>query len=116
MKHKRKILAAVLSVLLAGSAMQGMALPDAHAADVSFTHQEWTGKNGTEDVFAVNRTPATCNPLPYQSTEAAVNAVWDYNAREDSDYVQMLTRGGGNWDLRSCRMTSRRPASAMPAS
>ncbi|MCR4644418.1 MAG: DUF4981 domain-containing protein [Oscillospiraceae bacterium] len=100
MRRTKKILATVLSVLLAGTAMQGMALPEIHAADVSFTHQEWTGKNGTEDVFAVNRTPATCNPLPYQSTEAAVNAVWDYNAREDSDYVQMLTRGGGNWDLR----------------
>ncbi|MBP0973645.1 MAG: hypothetical protein J5851_07060, partial [Oscillospiraceae bacterium] len=99
MRKTKKVLATVLSLLLAGSAMQGMALPVSHAADVSFTHQEWTGKNGAEDVFAVNRVQATCNPVPFQSTEAACNAVWDYNAREDSDYLQMLTGSGGKWDL-----------------
>ena len=94
----------MLSVLLAAVMTAGMtgSLPDLHtgAADVSFTHQEWTGKNGTEDVFAVNRTPASVNSIPYQDTASAVNAVWDYNAREQSDYMQMLTGEGKKWDLK----------------
>ena len=69
------------------------------AADVKFTHQEWTGKNGAEDVFAVNREEASANPVPYQDTDSAVNAVWDYNAREQSDYFQLLTGKGQNWEL-----------------
>lgn len=70
-----------------------------NSANVTFTHNEWTGKNGAEDVFAVNRDEASVNAVPYQSTEAAVNAVWDYNAREESEYLQMLTGKGNNWDL-----------------
>ncbi|ORX65004.1 beta-galactosidase [Anaeromyces robustus] len=66
---------------------------------VSFTGNEWTGRNGAEDVFAVNREAASCNPVPFQNVEAAVNAVWDYNAREDSSYLQMLTGKNQNWDL-----------------
>jgi len=66
---------------------------------VSFTGNEWTGRNGAEDVFAVNREPASCNPVPYQDVESAVNAVWDYNAREKSSYLQMLTGKNENWDL-----------------
>jgi len=69
------------------------------AADVRFSGNEWTGTNGAEDVFAVNREPASCNPVPFQDTEAAVNAVWDYNAREQSDYLQMLTGSKEDWDL-----------------
>jgi len=66
---------------------------------VSFTGNEWTGRNGAEDVFAINREPASCNPIPYHNIESAINSVWDYNAREASDYLQMLTGKNENWDL-----------------
>ena len=69
------------------------------AAPATFTGNEWTGKNGAEDVFAVNREAASCNPVPFHSTETAVNAVWDYNARSDSEYLQLLTGKDENWDL-----------------
>ena len=75
---------------------------------VLFTHQEWTGKSYTdrsgqrrdaEDVFAINREPAAVNAVPYQSAAAAADAVWDYNAREQSDYLQMLTGKNQDWQL-----------------
>ncbi|ORX49600.1 hypothetical protein BCR36DRAFT_370624 [Piromyces finnis] len=59
-----------------------------NAIGVSFTGNEWTGKNGAEDIFAINREAAS-----------SVNSVWDYNAREQSDYLQMLTGKNENWDL-----------------
>ena len=72
-------------------------------ADVNkqkFSHNEWTGKNGAEDVFGINREEAAVTLIPYQDSAAAAAAVWDYNAREDSTYLQMLTReAGGKWDL-----------------
>ncbi|MBR6420885.1 MAG: DUF4981 domain-containing protein [Oscillospiraceae bacterium] len=73
-----------------------------------FTHQEWTGsgytdKNGqrraAEDVFALNREAPTCNAVPYQNVSAATDAVWDYNAREQSDFLQMLTGAREDWQL-----------------
>ena len=90
-----------LAVLLAAAAVTMPGLPDipTHAGDLQFSHTEWTGKSGTEQVFAVNRTPASVNAVPFQSTDAAVNAVWDYNAREASDYFQMLTGTGEDWSL-----------------
>lgn len=36
--------------------------------------------------------------MPYQSA-AAADAVWDYNAREQSDYLQMLTGKNQDWQL-----------------
>jgi len=77
----------------------GTYLPIFVNAAVSFTGNEWTGKNGAENVFAVNREDASCNPIPYQDTESAINGVWDYNAREHSNYLQMLTGKNENWDL-----------------
>ena len=68
-------------------------------AAANFSGKEWTGQNGAEDVFAVNREAASCNPVPYHDTESAVNAVWDYNAREQSEYLQMLTGAKEDWDL-----------------
>ncbi|WP_295091751.1 glycoside hydrolase family 2 TIM barrel-domain containing protein [Ruminococcus sp.] len=95
---KRFVSTAVAIVTAAMSV--GTFIPAAvSAANVSFSGNEWTGKNGAEDVFAVNREAASCNPVPYQSTEAAINAVWDYNAREQSDYLQMLTGKDQDWDL-----------------
>lgn len=96
----KRILCAMAAAIFAAATAGGIIPPAADAADgVSFTHQEWTGKNGTEDVFAVNRENASVNAVPFQSTAAAVNAVWDYNAREDSDYLQMLTGEGQSWEL-----------------
>lgn len=92
------------------STIIGSVLPaKSEAADTSvFTHKEWAGtaytdKSGrqvnAEDVFAINREGATVNSVPYQNTETAVAAVWDYNAREKSSYMQMLTGKGENWQL-----------------
>ncbi|MBR7038229.1 MAG: hypothetical protein IKI21_03145, partial [Oscillospiraceae bacterium] len=99
MRHS--ILKRTLAVLLAAAAvtMPGLRTLPTHAADLSFTHKEWTGKDGTEKVFAVNRTQASVNAVPYQSTDAAIAAVWDYPAREGSDYLQMLTGPGEDWQL-----------------
>ena len=84
----------------AGAASLG--LTPAYHADTraaKFSHNEWTGKNGAEDVFAVNREAASLSVIPYQSAAAAAAGVWDYNARTDSDYFQLLTGEGQNWDL-----------------
>ena len=98
MLMKRLISAAVA---FAAAAMSLSALPPVRteAADVKFSGSEWTGRNGAEDVFAVNRESASCNPVPFQDTDSAVNAVWDYNARENSEYLQMLTGKDQDWRL-----------------
>ena len=77
----------------------GIFLPALVNAAVSFTGNEWTGKDGAENIFGINREDASCNPVPFQDTESAINAVWDYNAREKSDYFQMLTGKNEDWDL-----------------
>ena len=96
----KRFVSAAVAVLTAAMSLGG-AVPvcPAAAAEVSFTHNEWTGKNGAEDIFAVNREDASVNAVPYQSEEAAANAVWDYNAREQSEYLQMLTGERENWML-----------------
>ncbi|WP_051411557.1 glycoside hydrolase family 2 TIM barrel-domain containing protein [Ruminococcus flavefaciens] len=94
---KRRIVSAIVAVMTAATSF-GFTVPQ-KAAAISFTGKEWTGQNGAEDVFQVNREAASCNPVPYHSTEAAVNAVWDYNAREESEYLQMLTGKNEDWDL-----------------
>ena len=97
---KRIFSVALASVIAAMSVGYVPEAPQkADAADVKFTHQEWTGKNGAEDVFSVNREAPSANPIPYQDTDSAVNAVWDYNARERSDYFQLLTGQGQDWEL-----------------
>lgn len=78
---KKSLAAAVASVMLLSS-MGNMPGGFVHAYDGNvFTHMEWTGKGYTdksgkavsaEDVFAVNRTPASVNSVPYQSIAAAV--------------------------------------------
>lgn len=80
-------------------------------ADVNktkFTHKEWKGidyqdvdgKRVTgEDVFGINREDAGVSIIPYQDTSSAASAVWDYNAREKSEYFQMLTGKNQKWDL-----------------
>ncbi len=101
MKH---LISAFVSAAFAVSTLNIFVPPPSHVVaadgDSLFTHQEWTGKNGNEDVFAVNRAPASVNSVPYQDVDTAVNAVWDYNVREESDYMQMLTGENSSWDLK----------------
>ena len=75
---------------------------------VKFTHKEWTGTAYTdvdgnqvnaEDVFGINREDASVPRIPYQDAEAAAEAVWDYNARENSEYFQLLTGEDRAWEL-----------------
>ena len=75
---------------------------------VKFTHKEWTGTSYTdvdgnqvraEDVFGINREDASVPRIPYQDAESAAQAVWDYNARENSAYFQLLTGRDRTWDL-----------------
>lgn len=115
MKLWKRTGAMLLSLSMLAAALPGQNL-SAHAAasDVQlgleplyranvnenkFTHNEWTGKNGAEDVFAVNREPASLTLIPFQDTATAANAVWDFNARTQSDYMQMLTGPDQPWDL-----------------
>ncbi|MBR3421586.1 MAG: DUF4981 domain-containing protein [Ruminococcus sp.] len=92
-------LAMLLSGMIAAMPLTGSMLPQTADAAVTFTHQEWTGKNGAEKVFAVNRAPASVNAVPYQDSASAQSAVWNYNDREKSDYLQMLTGANEDWQL-----------------
>ena len=85
-------------------AVSGLSDPESE----KFTHKEWTGNDyvdlsgasqDAEDVFAINREDASTQLIPYQSVSAAVNAVWNYNARTDSSYIKMLTGENEDWDL-----------------
>ena len=115
MKRKGKWLSALttLTMLMSGIPLQNLSVPAA-AADVSlgmtplsvtdteakkFDHNEWTGYNGAEDIFGINREPHSPTMIPYQSTQVAADAVWDYNAREESAYFQKLTGENEPWDL-----------------
>lgn len=98
-----------LPVLAAGTSSKG--LTPAVSANVNarkFTHKEWTGKDYTdlsgravtgEDVFGINREEAALTLIPFASVDDAAASVWDYNAREDSVYLQMLTGESENWEL-----------------
>jgi len=97
---KKKVYSAILAAAMAATSVTAVPQLPMKAAAVDFTHNEWTGRNGAEDVFAVNREPASVNPVPYQDAASAAAAVWEYNDREKSDYLQMLTGSGGEWDLR----------------
>lgn len=94
-----------------GTSSAGLVAADGVKANVDqqkFTHKEWTGTDYTdldgtsvtgEDVFGINREAASAQIIPYESTDAAVDAVWSYNNRERSDYMQMLTGIGEEWEL-----------------
>lgn len=99
------------TVLAAGTSANGLEVLESMKADVEktkFTHKEWTGtdykdvdgKDVTgEDVFEINREDASTSLIPYQNAETAAEAVWDYNARENSEYFELLTGTGKEWDL-----------------
>ena len=105
----KKFLAFCLSAAFTLSTAESIPALKADSAEgQKFTHQEWTGKSYTdlngktqyaEDVFAINREQASVNPVPFQDSISAQNAVWDYNSREDSDYFQLLTGYGNDWEL-----------------
>ncbi len=73
-----------------------------------FTHMEWTGKRyvdrdgntvSAEDVFGINREEPSVTVIPYQDSASAAAAVWDYDAREGSEYMRLLTGKGRYWGL-----------------
>ena len=100
-----------LPVHAQGSAYTDLMISDSAKTDpneVRFSGKEWTGTTYTdaddnevkaEQVFAVNREQSSAQIIDYQSQEAAVNAVWNFDARNDSDYMQKLTGEGQDWDL-----------------
>ena len=101
MRSLKRIFSAVTAFVTASMCTLAI-MPEIHlsAAGAQFTHQEWTGRDNNTNVFAVNREGASCNPVPYQDIDTAQAAVWDYNAREKSDYMQMLTGDkAGKWQL-----------------
>ncbi|MBP0968153.1 MAG: hypothetical protein J5722_10985 [Oscillospiraceae bacterium] len=115
MKSIRRLGAALLAVSILATAMPtglmtvqaasgsvSLGLTPARKSDTTkqkFTHNEWTGKNGAEDVFAVNREPAALSLVPYQDQAAAAKACFEYDAREESTFMQMLTGPGEEWQL-----------------
>ncbi len=115
MRKRYRILSAVVALAMsaaavptgamsvqAAAATATLGLSPAYRADTDarkFSHNEWTGKNGAEDVFEVNREAPSLSIVPYQDAAAAANAVWDYNAREQSDFFSLLTGADQPWDL-----------------
>lgn len=102
-----------MEILLSAAVMTAGLLTGVKAVPVSaeqdkFTHKEWMGMEDTdqegekvsgEDVFGINREKAAVNLIPYQSEEAALASVWEYNARENSGYFRLLTGKGEEWEL-----------------
>ena len=96
---------------LAATSSEGLVAADSVKADVDktkFTHKEWTGTDYTdvdgnevtgEDVFGIAREDASTPRIPYQDVASAANGVWDYNARENSTYFDLLTDEEDTWDL-----------------
>ncbi|MBQ4556169.1 MAG: DUF4981 domain-containing protein [Clostridia bacterium] len=108
----KRVFAILLALVCIGILSAGALTPaESVTSDVDkvkFTHKEWTGTDYTdvdgnsvtgEDVFGINREDATVPRIDYQSVSAAADAVWDYNAREDSVYFELLTGEGKPWEL-----------------
>lgn len=123
--QKRKLTAALISGILAAQSLAG-SLPIAAAGETvdglrpadsvkqdpaaaKFRGNEWKGIDYTEDgvtkntvdILKVNREDASTMIVPWQDDKAATDGVWDFNARENSDYLQMLTGEGADrtWQL-----------------
>ena len=69
----------------------------------TFTYKEWTGEDGNEDVFAINREKASMfatSSVIYDSVDAALNSAINFD-KEASGYVQFLTgENNQDWSLR----------------
>lgn len=90
-----------------------VAKKDPTVDEPKFTHQEWTGNRftpifgehkgeriGAENIFGLNRREHGLSIVPYDSSELATAAVYDYNKREQSKYFQLLTgTNAGPWEL-----------------
>ncbi len=83
------------------------AIPKLEAKDAitspTFTYKEWTGEDGNEDVFAVNREEASMfatSSVIYDSVDAALDSAINFD-KEASKYVQFLTGANdADWSLR----------------
>ena len=96
---------------LAATSSEGLVAAESVKADVDkvkFTHKEWTGTAYTdvdgnqvkaEDVFGIAREYASVPRIPYQDAATAARSAWDYNAREDSAYFDLLTGEDEAWEL-----------------
>lgn len=62
------------------------------------TGDEWKGTGDNLDITSVNTMPDSSNLIPYADMETAYAGASQY-AREGSDYYQLLTGEGQNWDL-----------------
>jgi beta-galactosidase len=67
----RKKITVFVSALMLTQSLNCLTPQKAAAAGVTFTHKEWTGQSGAEDVFAVNREAASVNPIPFQDDASA---------------------------------------------
>ncbi|ORY11959.1 beta-galactosidase [Neocallimastix californiae] len=61
---------------------------------VSFTGNEWTGKYGAEDIFAINREPASCNPVLIKILNQLKNENWDLVVVQNSNQAQSHINSG----------------------
>ena len=62
------------------------------------TGDEWKGTDGNLDITSVNAMKDSSNLTPYQNVEKAFLGARDY-AKEGSDYYQLLTGEGQDWEL-----------------
>ncbi|MBM6871522.1 glycoside hydrolase family 2 TIM barrel-domain containing protein, partial [Pseudoflavonifractor phocaeensis] len=86
----------------AGAAITTMAAKEAITSP-TFTYKEWTGTDGNEDVFAVNREEASTfstSGVIYDNVDAALESAINFD-KEASGYVQFLTGAdAADWSLR----------------
>ena len=70
----------------------------------TFTGKEWTGTDGNEDVFAINREEASTfstSGVIYDSVKAALKSAINFD-KDASGYVQFLTgENQADWSLRA---------------
>lgn len=110
MKKKKLVLSISAAGVVAGLILpstagyaQEAAAVAAVPGEVTFTHDEYTGKIVGEvknaDIVGINVEDATANLVGYHSAEAAMIGARDY-AKEQSIYYQLLTgTQNSDWDL-----------------
>ena len=121
--NKRRLTAQLLSGVLAAQAFLAatpIAAQGERASDLKpndsvtqdpaaskFTGMEWSGTDYTVDgktenyvdTFGVNREDASTMIVPFQDDASARKSAFEYKARENSDYMQMLTGDNETWQL-----------------
>ena len=122
--NKRRLTAAMVCALLSVQA-SGISIPIAAAGETSaglkpasdvkkdadavkFRNDEWKGNDytaedgstkNTVDIFEVGREDATTQIIPFQNDKTAADSAFNYNGRENSDFLQMLTGENNPWQL-----------------